>query len=205
VTFSALLPALPDCDLVARAGTADAPAALAELDRRYRARATRLAHALVRHVWPEWSDEAADIAQEALAKAYLRLRRYDPARPFWPWLAAIVHNTAVGRLRRCRPVCACGAEVAAPQPPPDEELIRKEGLEGARRRCAEFLGALAPRDRDLFLRFYGGGATVTRLAEDHSLAEQTVRCRLTFVKNALLVRLGGLRLSNAELRQWFGG
>lgn len=43
--------------------------------------------------------DAEDAIQEALVKAYQKLRRYDPDRPFRPWLLKIVGNEARNRRR----------------------------------------------------------------------------------------------------------
>lgn len=43
--------------------------------------------------------DAEDAAQEAFVKAYLALDRFDPKRPFRPWLLQIVANEAKNRVR----------------------------------------------------------------------------------------------------------
>jgi RNA polymerase sigma-70 factor (ECF subfamily) len=43
--------------------------------------------------------EAEDAAQEGFVKAYRSLHRFDPARPFRPWLLTIVANEARNRRR----------------------------------------------------------------------------------------------------------
>lgn len=45
-------------------------------------------------------DSAEDIVQEALLKAYLRIRQYDPERSFSAWSYRIVTNCALDHLRR---------------------------------------------------------------------------------------------------------
>ncbi len=44
--------------------------------------------------------EAEDVAQEAFLRCYQQLHRYDPSRPFTPWLYRIATNLALSRLRR---------------------------------------------------------------------------------------------------------
>src|SRR5688572_32508442 len=65
--------------------------------RRHSPRLIRLAY----HFLGDW-DEARDLTQEALARAYLCLHRYDDARPFAPWLCALTARMAVDLLRRRR-------------------------------------------------------------------------------------------------------
>lgn len=46
------------------------------------------------------SDVAEDVVQEALLKAFLRIRRYDPKRSFSTWVYKIVTNCALDYLRK---------------------------------------------------------------------------------------------------------
>lgn len=45
-------------------------------------------------------DVAEDVVQEALLKAYLHIRRYDPERSFSTWVYKIVTNCALDYLRK---------------------------------------------------------------------------------------------------------
>src|SRR4249920_532811 len=45
---------------------------------------------------------ADDIAQEGFVRAVAALDRFDPARPFAPWLTRIAVNLAIDELRRER-------------------------------------------------------------------------------------------------------
>jgi RNA polymerase sigma-70 factor (ECF subfamily) len=45
-------------------------------------------------------DTAEDVVQEALIKAYLHIRRYDPERSFSTWAYKIVTNCALDHLRK---------------------------------------------------------------------------------------------------------
>lgn len=54
----------------------------------------RLAYLVLRD-----ADEAADVAQEAFIQAFLSLDRFDPERPFRPWLMRITVNRARNRRR----------------------------------------------------------------------------------------------------------
>lgn len=48
------------------------------------------------------ADEAADVAQEALIRAFHAFARFDPARPLRPWLLQITKNLARNRRRSVR-------------------------------------------------------------------------------------------------------
>ena len=52
-------------------------------------------------------DEAREVAQEALARAWAARDRFAPERPFYPWLATIARNA-------CRDAAARGGHRAAP-------------------------------------------------------------------------------------------
>ncbi len=49
------------------------------------------------------AQDAEDLAQETYLKAYRALDRYDPSRPFLPWLFTIAHRTALNHRRAWRP------------------------------------------------------------------------------------------------------
>jgi RNA polymerase sigma factor (sigma-70 family) len=208
------LTALSDQTLVALVLTGDANRPWEELDRRYRPRAVTTAHAIVRHVWPERTDEGADIAQEALFAAYRALGRYD-GRPFWPWLATIVRSRAIDRLRRLRlrkkdrfRICLLGDHdqaVRDPAVPPPEQLAREEEVRHARRKLRRGLRELTHRERQVLLHFHTGRKAVPQLAAEHRLAEQTIRGLLSRAKKKLLAGLGGIRLCNRELAELLVG
>lgn len=47
--------------------------------------------------------DALDIAQDAFIRAYRSIRRYDPRRPFFPWIYEITKNLSLNHLRRRPP------------------------------------------------------------------------------------------------------
>ncbi len=63
----------------------------------YLPRVYRVAFGIVRN-----REEAADIAQDALVRAYRGIRRFDPSRPMFPWLYQITRNLALNRIQRVR-------------------------------------------------------------------------------------------------------
>jgi RNA polymerase sigma-70 factor (ECF subfamily) len=86
-----------DQDIIARvlAGQRDVYAILVE---RHQNRLYKLALLLTGH-----PQDAEDLAQETLIRAYRSLVRYDPARPFFPWVSSILTNLARTRRRQKRP------------------------------------------------------------------------------------------------------
>jgi RNA polymerase sigma-70 factor (ECF subfamily) len=68
------------------------------LVKRYQDRVYNLAYRLLGD-----ADEALDAAQDAFVRAYAALERFDPSRPFAPWLYRIATNACIALLRRRRP------------------------------------------------------------------------------------------------------
>src|SRR5919202_5732638 len=120
---------------LARGGSLDA---LGELFDRYWPVAWRAAYAVT-------ADRALadDVAQEAVQSAFAALDRFDPRRPFAPWLKRIAANEAVDALRRRR-------RAAATEERAEALLVPPAGGETAE---ADWIveapgGALPPQERD---------------------------------------------------------
>ncbi|MBN1976753.1 MAG: sigma-70 family RNA polymerase sigma factor [Anaerolineae bacterium] len=65
--------------------------------------------------------EAEDVAQEAFIKSYQALDRFDPTRPFAPWLYRITTNTALNWIKRRRPEADMDEETTRSETTPDIE------------------------------------------------------------------------------------
>ena len=52
--------------------------------------------------WMGEEQEAREVAQEALLKAFRARHRYDPSRPFYPWLHRITKNACMDAAARRR-------------------------------------------------------------------------------------------------------
>lgn len=78
--------------------------ALAGSQEAYRALVTRYAAAAVNVATRLVRDRALaeDLAQEAFARAFSRLKTYDPTRKFSSWFFQVLHNVSVDYLRRKR-------------------------------------------------------------------------------------------------------
>jgi RNA polymerase sigma-70 factor (ECF subfamily) len=109
-------------------------------------------------------EAAEDAAQVAFVKAWKNLRRYDPARPFLPWLLRIARNTANDALRgkRALPFSrlarrrAEGEETPYEETIPDEAPLPPELFERAEigREVAAALLKLPERDRAVLILRY---------------------------------------------------
>ncbi|GAB2597339.1 RNA polymerase sigma factor [Paractinoplanes abujensis] len=101
-------------------------------------------------------DDADDVVQEALVKAYRQLSRYRGESGFRPWLLAIVANETrnLHRSRRRRDGLALRA-AAATEPRPDEPDPADTVLARERRqRLLDNLRLLAQRDQDVLVCRY---------------------------------------------------
>lgn len=73
---------------------------------------------------------AEEAAQEAFVRAWQRLERYNPERPFRNWVYRIAINAALDALRKQPPSLSLNdAPLAAPQSGPEARLERKEQAE----------------------------------------------------------------------------
>ena len=79
---------------VAQAQAGD-PAAFGQLVEMYQKRAYAIAYGFVGN-----REDALEIAQEAFARAYKAMARFDTSLPFFPWLYRIVRNTSFNHLKK---------------------------------------------------------------------------------------------------------
>ena len=95
-------------------------------------------------------DEAKDLVQQAFSHAYEHLDRYDPGRPFGPWLNRILRNIFLDRVRRYEKKHATSLDALSPledsswetilsgrDPQPVDAAIRGETTELVQRALAE--------------------------------------------------------------------
>jgi RNA polymerase sigma-70 factor (sigma-E family) len=70
--------------------------------------------------------DAEEIAQEALARAYVRWRKV--ADHDEPWVARVATNLAIGRWRKRKPTIVFEDELGTPTPGPDALALERVGL-----------------------------------------------------------------------------
>lgn len=95
-------------------------------------------------------EEALEVVQEALLRAFRSLGRYDAARPFRNWLYQIAANEARDRYRKKARERASLGEAAGQAPAgdgPEAGQDRRDLRDGVRRAMA----ALSPREREVFV------------------------------------------------------
>ena len=96
--------------VMAKAGDVDA---FGELVDRYSAQARRVARAVLSD-----PDDGDDAAQDAFLSALKHLNRYDPSRPFGPWLMRIVANAAADHVAVLPSPATVVVSLAALKSPP---------------------------------------------------------------------------------------
>lgn len=170
-------PHVQDAELAALALAGDREA-FGELVGRYAAQARRVARAILGD-----ADEADDAAQDGFLAALRHLRRYDPGRPFGPWLIRIVANAATDRRRRrkvrdAEPVSpALAGREAAPDVVADRHRFH------AALRAA--LTQLPERQRVAVVLFDVDGYSHREIADVLGVPEGTVRSDVFHARRAL--------------------
>jgi RNA polymerase sigma-70 factor (ECF subfamily) len=176
---------MQDAELAALAHAGDREA-FGELVRRHAAKARRVARAVLGN-----PDDADDAAQDGFLLALRHLGRYDPARPFGPWLLRIVANAATDRRRRrrVRTVEAIAPTMPASGPAPDHEADRR-AMHAA---LEEALGTLPERQRVAVVLFDVEGYTHAEVAEVLGIPVGTVRSHVFHARRALRQALSAWR------------
>lgn len=166
-----------DAELAAQAQAGDRDA-FGELVGRYAGQARRLARAILGN-----PDDADDAAQDGFLAALKHLGRYDPGRPFGPWLLRIVANAASDRRRRrkVREADTLSPTLAAAQPGPAADAERAQLHEALR----QALAALPDRQRMAVVLFDVEGYAHREIAEVLNVPEGTVRSDVFHARRAL--------------------
>jgi RNA polymerase sigma-70 factor, ECF subfamily len=183
----------PDELLVRRARDGDG-AACAELFCRHRGESYRLAY---RHLGHE--QDALDVVQEAMIKAFSALGDFDGRSGFRTWLLKIVLNTALdwGRRRKRRFTHAIGdggpntGREPTVEPDPARRLYQQDlrlALDGA-------LGRLSPTLRETFVLFAELGMSYKEIAEFQDVPIGTVMSRIHSARGKLQADLDWDRLN----------
>ncbi len=166
-----------DGELVART-LAGEQAAFGILVERYAASVRRVARAVLGD-----PDDADDASQDALLAALVKLRQYDPRRPFGPWLMRIAANAATDRRRRrrVRRTEPLDGNVVAGGTLPDAETNRR--VLGQRLRDA--LSQLPERRRVAVVLFDVEGYSHAEIGRVLGIPEGTVRSEVFHARRAL--------------------
>jgi RNA polymerase sigma-70 factor (ECF subfamily) len=172
----------PDEILVQRARERD-PGAREELFQRYRGDAYRVAYRLLGH-----EQDALDVVQEALLKAFSGLGDFEGRSGFRVWFLHIVSNTALdwGRRRKRRPTLTIGDGTASlAEPARDDDPARRLNQQDLRRTLDKALDRLSPKIRTTFVLFAEAGLSYKEIAETQNVPIGTVMSRINSARRNL--------------------
>ena len=176
-------PSQEERELVARARAGDVRAYEA-LVRSHQGIAQRMAFLITRN-----ETETEDAAQVGFVKAYTSLGRFDPDRPFRPWLLRIVANEARNRVRsmtrRARLELASVGRGDAVTPSPESDVVADE----RRRELLDALEELREADREVVGLRYFLDLGEAEMAAALGIAPGTVKSRLARALGRLRVVL----------------
>lgn len=138
--------------------------------------------------WVGNEQEAHELAQDALLKAWKARQSYDTARPFYPWLHVIVKNVCRDALaRRARaPLPGLKTEGVV-----DASLQPEAGLRVRQReqRLHDAMKLLDDPHREILVLRHFEDLSYAEIAEVLNLAVGTVMSRLFRARRALLHQL----------------
>jgi RNA polymerase sigma-70 factor, ECF subfamily len=172
-----------DAQLVARILAGD-HAAFEILARRHFRAMSAIAQAYMRD-----SDEAEDVCQEALVRAWHRLAQCRDPERFAAWLLRIVRNQAIKRRAWLAVRRAAGLEQAETRPSKDspEASLRRSEI---RSRLTAALDGIRPRQREVVLLFDLEGYSHAEIADRLGISEMMSRRHLSDARAALRRILG---------------
>ena len=128
--------------------------------------------------WTGSREDALDLSQEAFARAFRAIQRFDPSRPFYPWFHTILRNLCfnyLGRASRRREVPLDDQrEPVANAEAPDAGLEREE----LRRQVWQAIRRLNARDREILILREFRELTYAEIAEVLEIPRGTVMSRL---------------------------
>jgi RNA polymerase sigma-70 factor (ECF subfamily) len=117
--------------------------------------------------------DAEDLAQETFVRAFVGRERFDPERPFLPWLLVIARHLCIDRLRARRLAPGSDGEVAAL---PDRLPSAEEAAAGRQelRLLARGLRELPEGQREAVALYHFEGLSYREMAESLDVPVGTV-------------------------------
>jgi RNA polymerase sigma-70 factor, ECF subfamily len=183
---------IPDEVLVQRARLRDA-AAREELFQRHRGDAYRVAFRLLGD-----EQDALDVVQESLLKAFSRLADFDGRGGFRFWFLRIVSNSALdwGRSRKRKRTVALDERTSGPAV--DDDPGSRLHQQDLRRALDEALGRLSPKIRTTFVLFAELGMSYKEIAETQEVPIGTVMSRINAAREKLQAALDWNQLKGLD-------
>jgi RNA polymerase sigma-70 factor, ECF subfamily len=174
--------ALPNESALLRAAKKGDVCAFDQLTRNYEKSALKLAFYIARN-----SEDAEDIVQESLLKAFKGLPQFREESKFYTWFSRIVVNHALMKLRRQRrqkmvPIeidteqrgSLSPMEIVDPGPSPEDRVMQQE----MGRRLTKAVGELPLPARNVFVMRVMEGRSINETAETLKISVPLVKTRL---------------------------
>lgn len=175
--------AMPDEALLLRRARAGDTSALEEVARSFRTRIRRWA--LLELGDPALAEDAC---QDTFVQLIRHIGKYDPERPFGPWLRTMVrnccHRVRRGQHRHVHEILDDTHLRAVPDPEHTMDVGR------ATTRAVETFGALTPRQRELMHLCTQDGLTAAEAARELGITSSTARVLMFKARQTLLAALG---------------
>jgi RNA polymerase sigma-70 factor, ECF subfamily len=182
----------PDEALLRRIRTSDS-AAREELFERHRSESYRYAYRLLGN-----EQDALDVVQEAMLKAFAALEEFDGRSGFRTWLLRIVTNTAYdwGRRRKRRSHGSPDDLSGGREPVFDDDPARRLYQQDMRRALDQALDRLTPTIRTTFVLFAELDLTYKEIAEIQKIPIGTVMSRIHAAREKLQAELDWATLND---------
>lgn len=127
--------------------------------------------------------DAEDVVQETFVKAFQALPRYDPSRPWLPWLFTIARRTAWNHLRGRRPTEELPAVLPAGNTAaPDDTAVTRDDQAS----LWQLARRLNPRYHEVLWLHYGEGFPLPEVAAVMGTNRFSVKVLLHRARRALL-------------------
>jgi len=132
--------------------------------------------------------EAREVAQEALGRAWAARDRYDPSRPFYPWLYTIVRNACRDAWARGRHRALPGLDTERVASPHPDAITRLSQVE-AQQRVHRGMARLSEDQREVLSLRHFQDLSYAEMAQVLDVPQGTVMSRLYRARRALLAAM----------------
>ncbi|MCP4867674.1 MAG: sigma-70 family RNA polymerase sigma factor [Proteobacteria bacterium] len=138
-------------------------------------------------------EDAAEVAQDAMVKALSNMHRYDPTRPFGPWINRIARNLCIDRYRRRKPTSELNEQITANPETKGraysrraDEIAHENHLMSA---VEEAMTTLGPKYQEIIKLYHYDHMTYREIAAHLELPDGTVMNRLFRARKKLQAAL----------------
>lgn len=148
------------------------------------------------------AQDAEDMAQEALLKAWRNLKRFNAKSSFSTWLHRIAVNTCLDRLRKNKAKMISLQEMdEVGQTITDERATHLQERSAERQQIKDALKALPPKHRAIIILRDVQGYSYEEIAEILGCPMGTVRSRLARARNKMTEFIKTMEQTQTTMRQ----